>query len=34
MNDILEFTAEERQQALTLYSEVKEKIASSLEAGD
>ncbi len=34
MNDILEFTAEERQQALTLYSEVREKIASSLEAGD
>ena len=34
MTERLDFTPEEREQTLTLYAELKEKIASSLEEGD
>ncbi|MDE5783365.1 MAG: RelA/SpoT family protein [Prevotella sp.] len=34
MTDQFEFTSEERERALTLYSELKEKITGSLEPGD
>ena len=34
MDTIMEFTAEEREQVLALYGELKEKIASTLEEGD
>lgn len=34
MTDQFEFTSEERERALTLYSELKEKITGSLESGD
>ncbi|MDE6011940.1 MAG: RelA/SpoT family protein, partial [Prevotella sp.] len=34
MTDQFEFTSKERERALTLYSELKEKITGSLEPGD